>query len=502
MVRQVSKLFVPIRKVTNAPTHDIATHLLLTHGYIRQSSSGIYNLLPLGLILQRKIESVIRKRLDKINCSEISLTSLGLPELWKKSGRFGNTELFRIKHDDNQEVRYIINPTHEEEVTNMISNDIQSYRQLPLKLYQITRKYRDEKRPRGGLLRSREFLMKDLYSFDASYDEAIASYQQIRQAYNDIFDDLKLPVVRAEADSGSIGGSLSHEYHLLSEAGEDKVIHCYNCSYTANIERAISCGEIVDDVQMKRFTKDADEVELHYPTGRQLSHTLVKTHVPSFEDYTEITGPFVADQQTSSRKIYDVRVQAPNGAKTVPIVSAESGESCPVCHEPGLQQSNAIELGHTFYLGTKYSAPLNAVVNTDKNKPVAIEMGCYGIGISRLIAAIAEHYHDQDGLKWPKALSPYDCVVLAGPQVSADTVNRIIDSINLKGIYCLYDDRSLQLGQLLAMSKGFGFPVTVIIGNKFVKTGLVEVQCRDGRSESVTPNDIPKTITEMLERYI
>uniref|UniRef100_A0A060SWL7 proline--tRNA ligase n=1 Tax=Blastobotrys adeninivorans TaxID=409370 RepID=A0A060SWL7_BLAAD len=494
-VPRLSQLLVPVLK-KGAPVLD-TTDLLVKNGYIRQSSSGCYNLLPLGLRVVNRIETIIRNRMDQIGGAEVQLTSLSPATLWKQSGRFYDKEFYHIDDD-----KYVLAPTCEEEVTHLVSKHVDSYRQLPLRLYQLTRKYRDEKRPRGGLLRTKEFIMKDMYSFDGTAKEAHATYDEVTRAYMNIFSDLSIPVARAEADSGSIGGDLSHEYHCLSDAGEDTVLSCPSCSYTANREKAISysdepyAGE--KDAAVQYFvTHDRDTlVAAYYPPDRVLNVPAVKDNVDDIDfeckdAVAEYTKDLSQDSVTKRLvRIMDARItpqanlpelpfRAARNATTtledVPIVEAQEGEICPECDKPGLVERRAIEVAHTFYLGTKYSAPMKASATGKDDKRHDIEMGCFGIGVSRLVNAIAETTKDSEGLKWPSPVSPFTAVVASTNEIAA---SEVIDRLRSANISAVWDDRSDRLGSLLGMSRSLGLPYTIVVGRDYSK-GKVEVQRRD-----------------------
>ncbi|KAA8904148.1 hypothetical protein TRICI_005598 [Trichomonascus ciferrii] len=492
MIPRLSRLFVPLNKAKGVS--DVA-ELLVRNGYLRQSSSGAYNVLPLGVRVLQKVEGIVRRRMNEVEGAEVQLTSLSPSGLWKKSGRYGNKEYYHVDKD-----KYVLAPTCEEEITNVVSGEVNSYRQLPLRLYQITRKYRDEKRPRGGLLRTKEFVMKDMYTFDEDKRAAEKTYRDVQAAYEQVFADIGVPVKMAEADSGAIGGELSHEFHYLSDAGEDKVINCPNCKYTANIERAASYGEVSQSAQANVayfVNEDRDNlVAVYYPPERTLNLNLVKAEVPdidfSVENPVEV---FVEDLEDFVTKrlvrIIDPRIkpsidlpelpfQAARNATTtledIPVVDVEAGEVCPVCDKPGLEERRAIEVAHTFYLGQKYSRPFDANVTGRDDVPRLIEMGCYGIGISRILSAVAEVLKDEEGLRWPKSIAPADAVVVATDPEVAQTVGSAIQS---HGVDVVWDDRSSQFGVVLGMARSMGFPLAIIAGKGYQKDGTVEIQQRN-----------------------
>lgn len=493
MATRLSSLLVgPIKKGKLAGSLS-TTELLESAGYIRQTSSGVYNLLPLGLRVQRRIEKIVRDRLDHIGCHEVSLASLASSALWKRSGRFATShELFKVDKD-----RYVLAATNEEEVTSLVGSMISSYRQLPLRLYQIGKKFRDEKRPRAGLLRGKEFTMKDLYSFDESKDGALATYDQIQEAYKQIFTEIGVPFVIAEADSGEIGGSQSHEYHYLSEAGEDHVVQCSSCKYTANIERATSPGKPLGTpgtASVQYFTSEDRNylVAAYYPPDRILNPLLLKNEVENIDFLCKNpTQEYIRNSDPLSRRfirLIDPRLtkqwdlpeppievplsRAQMTSLEVPLLQVAEADPCPSCGSP-LRLSNAIEVAHTFYLGTKYSEPFGSIVKNAAGEDKTVEMGCYGIGISRLIGAIAESCRQCSMLRWPTSVAPFSAIIVTTDEIIAD---KIADQLALKGLSSIWDDRSNQFGVLLGNATSFGCPLTIIAGKRFKDEGFVELQ--------------------------
>lgn len=495
MIPRLSRLFVPLVKNTKAGTID-TTELFIRNGYLRQSSAGAFNLLPLGLRVVQKLEKIVRHRMNEVEGAEVQLTSLSPSDLWRRSGRFGDKEYYQVDKG-----KYILAPTCEEEVTDLVAHEVNSYRQLPLRLYQITRKYRDEKRPRGGLLRTKEFIMKDMYTFDETPRQAEKTYTEVQGAYERIFKDIGIPVMMAEADSGAIGGDMSHEFHYLSDAGEDKVINCTSCKYTANLEKASSFGDVSQSTQanVEYFITDDHEnlIAVYYPPERTLNLNLVKNEVPGNLDLNPAISPveeFTKDLEDFTTKrlvrIIDPRIKpsidlpelpfkaARNATTTLedtPVVDVVEGEVCPVCDKPGLEERRAIEVAHTFYLGKKYSDPFKATVTGTDDTAKTIEMGCYGIGISRIMSAVAEVTKDEEGLKWPKSIAPADCVIVATEKETAEKIWHELDS---QGIDAVWDDRSNQFGVVLGMARSMGFPLTVIAGKKYQQDGSIEIQQR------------------------
>ena len=384
--------------------------------------------------MQDKIERLIDKHMRSLGAAKVSLSSLSSEELWAKSGRLEkgrSTELLRLQ--DRKGAKYLLSPTHEEEITTVVANAVQSYKDLPLRLYQVSRKYRDELRPRQGLLRGREFVMKDLYTFDTTTDAARATYDQVRKAYSAFFDHLRLPYLTAAADSGNMGGSLSHEYHLASSDGEDTIIICNQCEYAAN-----------------------EEV---FP-GRLLS------------------------------------------TDDMPPVKTLESDACPSCKTGQLKLHRAIEIGHTFYLGTRYSEPLSAQVLDANNKQISIEMGCHGIGISRLIGAIASLLADAKGLNWPLAVSPFEVLIVPGADTREDDTAQVYEGVLGSMGDAVIDDRERPLGWKLKDADLIGYPVIIVLGRRWKEERVVELQCRRwGVREHVGFAEIDERLRSLRSRF-
>ncbi|CAF9930427.1 MAG: hypothetical protein GOMPHAMPRED_005650 [Gomphillus americanus] len=415
----------------NAAAQSDSNALLVKAGFIRQSYAGVFQFLPLGLRVQDKIERLIDKHMRNLGASKVSLSSLSSEELWRKSGRLqqGRSELFSL--EDRKGSRFLLSPTHEEEITSLMRSLVHSYKDLPVRLYQVTRKYRDEPRPRQGLLRTREFLMKDLYTFDSSQEAALETYEIVRQAYRAFFEELKLPFIVAEADSGNIGGDLSHEYHIASEKGEDRVYSCDNCKVAFN-EEILSTG--------KNLTKDQDTC------------------------------------------------------------------SCPRCSKMMTCQTT-IELGHTFYLGTKYSKALDATIavqdqGVDLENVRPIEMGCHGIGISRLIAGVANLYTDSKGLGWSRAIAPFELIIMQNGTTSGVASELAAFVTGSSKVDTMVDDRPKSLVWKMKDADLIGYPIIAILGKAWEKDGKVEIQCRRlGYKQDVIWGDIPGLVTQLLDKY-
>ncbi|KAI9209729.1 prolyltRNA synthetase putative [Polychytrium aggregatum] len=581
----VSSLFVPTvtkEALAGEPNLCASADLLLRGGFIRQSSSGIYSFLPLGLRVLNKLERIIDEEMQSIGGQKLALPLLLGTHAWKKSGRWkpAGTEMMNIK--DRKGTEMILAPTHEEEITQLVASEISSYRQMPLRLYQIGKKYRDELRPRLGLLRGREFIMKDMYSFDVSEQDALTTYDEVRGAYDRILTRIGLPFVSAEADSGEIGGDRSHEYHLISPVGEDTVLTCGNCGYVANEERAVghivvpastsSSRDVVDeavsqllvshrsrlplDLQALDFSDIKAELALVGESPEQLVIVLlrrgrrmnsIKTKAHSLVADQDLR--FVDDRQkheilqalsTSQGSLRGLTVLvdtsiptavSPHGSPSSGLPeqmqgnsslatglsqpsfqyaigdfhNADAGDGCPKCNSSSsnpehlLKGHRAIEVAHTFYLGTKYSVPLDATYKTESGVREPMQMGCYGIGVSRMVAAIVESSHDNDGIIWPSAVSPYRvCIIPLFQKKNAASnsklqagIDQVYDRLSRRfGNDIIIDDRmGLTPGYKIKDSLLVGYSDIVVLGKSWLNDGLVEVQSRRSGEKRVVSLD-------------
>lgn len=477
-------------------------------GYLRQAHSGIFHLLPLGLRVQNKIEGLIDKHMSALGASKVSLSSLSSEELWAKSGRLDkgrSSELLRL--EDRKGAKYLLSPTHEEEITTIIADAVHSYKELPLRLYQVTRKYRDEPRPRHGLLRSREFLMKDLYTFDVTEDAAKQTYEQVRRAYAAFLSELKMPYLTAAASSGNMGGNMSHEYHLASSSGEDTIIKCEDCEHAINEEIYVSrldhdAEPVSTPVTMEVYvSKDRRKLcHLHYPegSGEPNIYTLkeVWPEVDPAVQGEDAIAAFRAHANKPGRErvhVIDPRLlRTEDPAATgdemlittilrpprVLMTKARSGDACPSCKTGRLQLHQAVEIGHTFHLGTRYSAPLSASVLDASNRTVPIQMGCHGIGVSRLIGAAASLLADRAGLNWPLAISPFQVLIVPGGATDDEQVGHVYDDLLSSLDDAAIDDRDRPLGWKLKDADLVGYPIIVVMGRRWKDERVVEVQCR------------------------
>jgi len=550
-----SRAFIPtvkeVPKDATMPSHV----LMLRAGYARMVGAGIYELLPLGTRVLHKIETIIREEMDAAGAQELLMPTFLPGEYFKESGRwdvYGPT-LLRIK--DRKGGEYHLAPTHEEIVTDLVRREVKSYRQLPLNLYQIQLKYRDEPRPRAGLLRCREFIMKDAYSFDVSEEAALQSYADMRDTYHRIFQRLGLDYRIVEADSGAIGGKQSAEFQVLAQTGEDWIVACGDCDYAANVEVALAGrakppakgsarpGEL-EKVETPE-TRSIEEVTAFFGGDTTRAHTLKSLLYAAGDEVVlaiargdheineislarylgvdevmlasdavvkEATGTeigFVGPVGFEGRIIADPdAVAVPNAiagasetpyhyknvnhgrdfeAEVVSIRQATSGDPCPNCNGT-LELYRGIEGGHIFVLGTHYSDKMNATFLDEDGKSHSIVMGCYGIGVSRLIAAVIEQHHDEQGIRWPVAVAPYEVIItpIGKDEEPLAKATEIYDALKAEGVEALLDDRSERPGVKFKDADLLGIPVRITVGSRGLKQGTVELKKRiDSESRDV-----------------
>ncbi|KAF2460772.1 hypothetical protein BDY21DRAFT_333355 [Lineolata rhizophorae] len=580
---RLSTFWAPTGGISESPSHDESHSLLLRAGFLRPAHPGFFQLLPLGLRVQEKIERLIDKHMRRIGASKVSLSSVSSEALWRRSGRLDavSNELLRINEGKagGKDSDLILSPTHEEEITELVRALVKSYRDLPLRLYQMSRKYRNERRVRQGLLRAKEFLMKDLYTFDTTPETALQTYSAVRGAYDSIFSELQIPYLVAEADSGSMGGKLSHEYHLQSEHGEDTLFNCNSCGYVANEEVVQSAPDATafkaDNPNMristwKGVSKDRSAlIVVHFPIlphhdptvppdlgavkhvlptlDTAVESTLAERHFlaanPTISTAQELSKQALSSQSSTSTskptiiQLIDHRIPEPQRtliktpyptssitnttvlSDTIPnpdLTRLQPGDPCPRCHSPGLRTMRAIEVGHTFHLGTRYSKPLDLAVALPRTARTAVVMGCHGIGVSRLIGAVAAVGAKDGALFWPRVVAPFEVVVLAGDnegskrlstEVGGDMVTEkmkaeeIYDGLVNAGIDAILDDRSGKgLGWKKKDAKLVGYPVAVAVGGKAwheSRGEMVEV-LRNGKAKEVAIGEIGNMTLRIL----
>ncbi|MCF6243573.1 MAG: proline--tRNA ligase [Sulfurovum sp.] len=485
-----SKLLIPTSKeVPNDAT--LASHIYLIRGGFIQSvgGAGLYNFLPLGKKILDKVRAVVKDELDKAGCQEVALSFVTPANLWQESGRLEKygKELLRFK--DRKDNDFILGPTHEEMMVNMVRQTIKSYKQLPLNLYQINLKFRDEIRPRFGLMRGREFLMKDGYSFHASLEDMQREFAYMEKTYKKIFTRLGLDFRVVEADSGAIGGSGSKEFMVLADSGEDTIVVCDSCDYGANIEAAIAKPKVYDT------STEVNTVVMKalYDEGKSSIVTFV---LPSGITLQEVkachsVGANELVEYDSSTKSSVVVIEETLGAAVNPsdydademfyedISSVCEGDSCVHCSGT-LRYSKGIEAGHIFQLGTQYSKALGCNFLDENGKSVPMEMGTYGIGVSRLLAAIIEQNHDDKGCIWTKESAPFDLQIIVSNIKDEGQMalgEKLYGAMKAKGVDVLLDDRKDRYGAKMKDYELIGVPHAVVIG-KNLADGKVEFMTR------------------------
>ncbi len=543
-----SNLFAPTLRETPAEAEVVSHQLMLRAGIIRKSAAGVYTYLPLAQRVLRKIMAIVREEMDREGGQELALPIVQPAEIWRESGRWDvyGPEMFRL--EDRHHREFCLGPTHEEIVTTIVKGDVRSYRDLPLRLYQIQNKYRDEIRPRFGLMRGREFIMKDLYSFDVDEAGLEDSYQAMYRAYTRIFTRCGLKFRPVEADSGAIGGNSSQEFMVLAENGEALILYCDQCDYAANIEKATSKVKVeaagpvkelekiatpnqktIEDVSAFLKVKPEDTIKtLFYGIEEGYVAVLVRGDDQVNEiklgnlvggNKLYLAPPEEINQQyglpvgfvgpiglNTGIKIYADNLvkelhQAVVGANQegyhlinvepsrdfsevtyTDLRTVKTGEQCPRCRGH-LHDARGIEAGQIFKLGTKYSKALGATFLDDQGQSQLIIMGCYGIGVSRTMAAAIEQHFDENGIKWPVAIAPFHVhlISVSGDQlpVAEDLYNKLNDA----GVETLLDDRNERPGVKFKDADLIGIPVRITIGPKGLAQGEVEVKYRQSGAE-------------------
>lgn len=545
-----SQLLMPTLREAPSDAEAASHRLMLRAGLIRQLAAGIYTYLPLGRRVLRKLEQIVREEMDQAGAQEVLMPALQPAELWQQSGRYEvyGPELIRLR--DRHEREFTLGPTHEEVITALVRGEVNSYRQLPMTLYQIQTKFRDEKRPRYGLLRGREFLMKDAYSFDGDWDGLHSSYMSMYEAYNRIFTRCGLHYRAVEADAGSIGGEGgTHEFMALADIGEDTIAACNACSYAANLEKAeyriehrensgpasqkkelerlhtpdvkkvdqlVETFGLSADAFMKTliYTADGKPVAVivrgdHEVNEIKVKNALAANHLELADQETaeRVTGaptgfagpiglniPILADHAVmamnagiagANEKDYHFGSVNPDdhlaNAQAGDYRNAVAGDCCPRCGQGRLSFHLGIEVGHVFKLGTKYSEALNDKFLDATGTEQPLIMGCYGIGVSRLLSAVVEQHSDSNGIIWPKSIAPYHVHVIpvsAKDQAQMDLALHIAARLQEAGVETLLDDRDERPGVKFKDSDLIGIPLRIVVG-KHAAEGIVELKLRN-----------------------
>lgn len=568
-----SKLYAPTLREVPSDADVVSQQLMLRAGFMRKVANGLYSFLPLGWRSIKKIEAIIREEMDRSGAQEIMMPILQPAEIWKESGRWNayGAEMMRI--NDRHDVEYCLGPTHEEMITTLVKNEINSYRQLPVNLYQIQSKFRDERRPRYGLMRSREFIMKDGYSFDIDDTAADVSYKNMYDAYSRIFTRCGLTFRPVEADSGAIGGSNTHEFMAIAEAGEADIIHCSACDYAANIEigkpgimkqaeEALKELEVVDTphastieavaemlnlplektikavvyaiedkviLAMVRGDHDVNEVAIQHAVNGSVEPEMA---TPEQLEKVGLTAGFISPvglKQTddfiivvdeSVMETYNVcggankedahyiNINPKRDFNTDDIIVAPirlitKDDVCPECHSP-LEYSKGIEVGQVFKLGTKYSESLQATYLDQNGRPNAMVMGCYGIGVSRTLAAAIEQYHDDNGIIWPRAIAPFEVVIVpinAKDEALMSTSKSIYDILLNNKVDVLLDDRKDRAGVKFKDADLIGYPLRITVSKNTLESNEVEIRIRKtGEAINCPIDEVSNKVQELLSQ--
>ncbi len=566
-----SRALIPTKKEPPADA-EIASHKLLVRaGFIRKKAAGLYDILPLGMRVLLRIERIVREEMDKAGAMEVMLPIMHPADLWMETERWDVYGKEMIKFEDRHGRSYALGPTAEEMITDLIRKEVKSYKQLPINLYQIGRKFRDEIRPRFGLMRAREFIMKDAYSFHATDEDAEREYWNMFDAYSRIFERMGFNFKAVEAETGEIGGKFSHEFMVIADAGEGKLVYCERCGYAASTEKAeqarpdipegreknfkekeevctpgikriedvseflkvpsknivkllvyIADGspiavilrgdKDVNELKLKRALKVkelrlAEDEEIFTLTGQPVGYlSPIGIGIPVYADFSVIPMVnFVTGAGKEDYHLINVNWGRDfNVTDFVDISEVKGGDPCPKCGAP-LVEKRGIEVGHIFKLGTKYSEAMKALFVDEDGKEKPMVMGCYGIGITRVMAAAVEQSHDDFGIVWHPSISPFDVEII--PVNFKDTVvkevaERLYSLFLEKGYDALLDDRDASPGFKFKDADLIGIPVQVIVGRK-AKDGIVEVKVRkSGERFEAKMDSVFETFLKLRENLL
>lgn len=565
---RTSKLYAPTLRQTPAEAEVPSHQLMLRAGFIRKVAGGVYTYLPLAWRTLRKIEQIIREEMEAKDGQELALPIVQPAELWKETGRwevFGE-EMFRLVDRHNRE--FCLGPTHEEIITDLVRNEVRSYKQLPLLLYQIQNKYRDEIRPRFGLMRGREFIMKDAYSFDKDEAGLDKSYKDMYDAYTNIFNRCGLTFRPVEADGGAIGNATTHEFTVLAETGESDIVYCEKCDYAANAEKS----------ELKPIVAPAEEElpleKVNTPGTKTIEAVAEFLNTPIEKNIKAVIFQNEKDQVICAfvrgdHEVNDVKLQNITGAITLkmaeesairaiggvpgfmsPIGLSEDaivvvdatvmemhnavcganeedchyknanpkrdfgdvivadirliaqGDPCPHCGAP-VKMTHGIEVGQVFKLGIKYSKALGATFLDENGKEKPLIMGCYGIGVSRTMAAAIEQFHDDNGIIWPASIAPFEVVIVpinAKDEAQMQIAEKLYADMKNAGIDVLLDDRKDRAGVKFKDADLIGYPVRITVSPKLLDANEVEIKVRrDGATSNVKVDDCAQTVKDMLK---
>ena len=536
-------------------------NLLVKAGFIKKSSSGIYMLMPMGFRVYQNILNIVREEMNKASANELLMPSLIPEEVYVKSGRRENfgSDMFSLKDRVNRD--YVLGPTHEELFVSAASMKIKSYKDMPFNIYQIATKFRDEPRPRYGLIRVREFTMKDAYSFDTSYEGLDKSYKKMYEAYKNIFDRVGLDYKIVTADTGVMGGLLSEEFQAITDIGEDTLVICDKCSFASNIEvcetvtlkkeeeekelekKLIETPNIgvIEDLEkagfdIKKLTKTliykADDkfYAVVVPGDREVNELKIRKvtkskniELATREEVEKITGaklgfagpigldiPIIIDSDVAFMKNFlvganktdyhyiNVNLKDIENYEIADIKEVKEGDFCPLCKNK-LSFKKGIEVGNTFKLGDKYSRTMNLTYLDKDNKEQYPIMGCYGIGLERILASVAEQRNDDKGLSWPMSIAPFKVAIVLLNQDGCEYANNLYDTLNREGIDTLLDDRDERPGVKFNDMDLIGIPIRITIGKKF-NENIVELKLRDEKEvKEIITNSVLEEIKKVID---
>ncbi|MFP4465865.1 MAG: proline--tRNA ligase [Candidatus Goldiibacteriota bacterium] len=566
-----SRALINTVRETPKEAEAVSHKLMMRAGMIKKLASGIYDFLPVGFRVVNKITGIIREEMNEAGAQEVLLPVLSPAELWKETGRWDlyGKEMMRITDRAGNE--FAMGPTHEEIITDLVRREINSYKQLPLNLYQIQVKFRDEIRPRFGIMRAREFIMKDAYSFDRDEKSARQSYEQMFEAYNKVFKRIGFKFRPVEADPGAIGGSSSAEFMVLADTGEETIIFCKNCEYAANVEKAESGAGKNEDIAPKEKIKrvhtpdirtveelaaflekkpeetaktilyiaDNEPAAVMMRGGREINEIKLKNaldvseiRLASPEEIMEKTGAPVGFAGPIGMKDKGVPVYIDSTVarmndivcggnekdyhytgvnikrdfepdRIIDVLKVKKGDICPKCGG-AVDEQKGIETGHVFYLGKKYSKAMGAVFKDESGKEQEIEMGCYGIGVTRIAAAAIEQNHDENGIIWPMAIAPYEAVIIpvnTKYKEGFDYASDLYGKLKTAGVDVIMDDRDISPGVKFKDADLVGFPLRIVVGEKNFKNGKVEFKIRrESGFELLEKTEVFDRVTETVKK--
>ena len=570
-----SKTLIPTLKEDPSDAEVISHKLLVRAGFIRQISRGIYDYFPLALRVLRKVEQIVREEMERAGAQELLMPICSPAELWQESGRWEKYGKELIRFKDRHERDFCLGPTHEEIITDLVRRSVRSYRELPFNLYQVQTKFRDEVRPRFGLMRGREFIMKDAYSFHADVADCRREYDNMYETYKRIFTRSGLRFRPVEADTGAIGGSQSHEFQVLAASGEDAIVSCNNCDYAANVEKAEvkarrpagrdlteetpklekvatpgkkTVAEVATFLKLRpnKFIKtlvyriDGGELVAVLVRGdHEINELKLKAILKSQEltlaDEAAVasaagaTPGFLGPIGLKLRMVADLGIHGMRGAVTganetdahliqvdqerdftpsafADVRLAVAGDPCPRCESGVLESHRGIEVGQVFYLGTKYSESMGATYLDAEGRERPIEMGCYGIGISRMVAAAVEQNHDANGIIWPFSIAPFHVLLLPinyQDQAIREATDKLNDELEVQGVETLLDDRDERPGVKFKDGDLVGVPLRVTIGAKGLQKNCFELRWRmDGRTDEIPISGAAAKIKQIVSEAL